>query len=158
MTTSTNHPDVALFRLYCIAIFCFCSFPMVFFSWLNQSNRQLIINPCHPCCPKMTLLCSFLLCNIPPYICTTFFIHSSGDGHLDCFHVQAIVNGTAMNTAVHIPSLKLLLEFSWFTMLCWFQVYSKVNQFCIYIYAFFFRFFSNIGHYRVLRRVPCPIP
>ena len=34
--------------------------------------------------------------------------------------------------------LLLFLEnfsYSWFTMLHWFQVYSKVNQLCIYIYA-----------------------
>ena len=36
-------------------------------------------------------------------------------------------------------------------MLYWFQVYSKVNQLYIYIYPLFFRFFSCIGHYRVLR-------
>ena len=29
-----------------IAIFCFYSFPMGFFSWLSQSNRWLTINPC----------------------------------------------------------------------------------------------------------------
>ena len=34
-----------------------------------------------------------------------------------------------------------------------FQVYSKVIQ--LYIYLFFFRFFSNIGYYRILSRVPC---
>ena len=31
-----------------------------------------------------------------------FFICSSVDGHLDCFHVLAIVSGTAMNIEVHI--------------------------------------------------------
>ena len=38
-----------------------------------------------------------------------------------------------------------------------FQVYSNVNQLYIYIYPLFFRFFSHIGHYRVLGRVPCAI-
>ena len=79
--------------------------------------------------PQMTLFCSFLLCNIPPYMLTTFFIHSSGDGHVGCFHVLAVVNGAAMNAAVHIPSLSILLASSRFTVLRWFQVYSKVNQF-----------------------------
>ena len=44
MTTPTNQPEVLLFRLYWIVIFCFYFFPMVFFSWLSQSIRQLIIN------------------------------------------------------------------------------------------------------------------
>ena len=30
------------------------------------------------------------------------FNHSSGDGHLDCFHVLAIVNSAVMNTVVRI--------------------------------------------------------
>ena len=35
-----------LFRLYLVAVSHFYSFPMVFFSWLSQSDRQLTINPC----------------------------------------------------------------------------------------------------------------
>ena len=39
-------------------------------------------------------------------------------------------------------------------MLYQFQAYCKVNYLYIYIYPFFFRFLSHIGHYQVLSRVP----
>ena len=35
------------------------------------------------------------------YMCHIFFIHSSVDGHLGCFHVLAIGNRATMNTLVH---------------------------------------------------------
>ena len=31
-----------------------------------------------------------------------FFIHSSVDGHLGCFHVLAILNSAAMNNGIHV--------------------------------------------------------
>ena len=36
------------------------------------------------------------------YIYHNFFIHSSVDGQLGCFHVLAIVNSTAMNSEIHV--------------------------------------------------------
>ena len=38
-----------------------------------------------------------------------FFIHSSADGHLDCFHVLTIVNSAVINVGVHM-SLSVLVS------------------------------------------------
>ena len=43
-----------------------------------------------------------------------FFIHSSVDGHLGCFHVIAIVNSVAMNIGVHM-SFSILISSGYMT-------------------------------------------
>ena len=42
-------------------------------------------------------------------------------------------------------------------MLYYFLLYSKVNQLHVHIYPLFLKFFSHVGHYRVLRRILCAI-
>ena len=40
------------------------------------------------------------------YMYHNFFIHSSVDGHLGCFHVLGIVNSAAVNNGIHVsPSI-----------------------------------------------------
>ena len=46
------------------------------------------------------------------YMYHSFLIHSSADGHLGCFHVQAMINSAAMNIGVHVYDAFLKLSFT----------------------------------------------
>ena len=49
------------------------------------------------------------------------------------------------------------MEYSFFSMFCWFPLYSKVNQLYAYIHPVIIGFPSYLGHRRALSRVPCAI-
>ena len=57
---------------------------------------------------QMALFHYFLLLSNIPLVCIPmhthhiFFIYSSVDGHLDCFHILAIVNSATMNIGVYV--------------------------------------------------------
>ena len=51
----------------------------------------------------------------------------------------------------------IVLENGCFTMLCWFLLYSKMNQPYIYIHPLFFGFHSHLCHHVALSRVLCAI-
>ena len=82
--------------------------------------------------------------------------------HLNsCIFQYIIINPEVYSISI-IPLYSLflysfLLAYSGFTILCLFQVCSKVIQLYMYTYPFFFRFFSHLGYYRILSRVLCVI-
>ena len=59
--------------------------------------------------------------------------------------------------ALRSQETNFFIDYSCFTMLCQFLLYSKVNQPHVYIYPLFLGFHSHLGHHRALNRVPCAI-
>ena len=69
----------------------------------NPMDRGAWKAAVHGVAKSQTRLSNFtLLIHIPLYIYYIVFIHISVTGHLGCFHMQSIVNSTAMNIGVHV--------------------------------------------------------
>ena len=86
-------------------------------------------------------------------------IGSVAPGHLGSFRTRDQTCILCTGPPGKFLFLKFLLEYSWFIILCWFLLYSKVSQ-LLYTYNIYppcFIFFSHIGHDRALSRVSCTI-
>ena len=72
-----------------------------------------------------------------------FFIHSSVDGQLGCFHVLAIVNSATVNIGVHV-SFKIM-AFSRYT--------PRSGSYGSSIFSFFKELHTNLHSYQKCRKV-----
>ena len=71
-----------------------------------------------------------------------FFIHSSVNGHLGCFHVLAIVNSVAMNNGIHV-SLSILVSSGYISRS---GIAGSYGGFITIFFFFFLRTFYTIFH------------
>ena len=69
--------------------------------WELVMNREAWSVAVHGVTKSQTLLSNWTDSIV--YIYHIFFIHSSVDGHISCFHVLVIINSAPMNIGVHIP-------------------------------------------------------
>lgn len=72
---------------------------MVFRDWLLSLSTVFMIHLC--CIHRSVLHFCLLLNNIPSYGYTAV-IHSSVDGHLDCYHFLVIMTNAAMTIHVQV--------------------------------------------------------
>ena len=93
------------------------------FVWLT-SLSTIVSGSIHVAAKGITLFFFMAQLYSIVYMCHIVFIHSSVNGHLGCFHVLAIVNSAAMNTACSC----IFLNYGFLWMYA--QEWKEKNKFC----------------------------
>ena len=122
----------------------FCQSPAGFPSWVD--HKLFFPKSCYPkqCWGELALLSRYRMLYFPPVV---FFLSLLRKHTIMSFKVLFIEEHLSILRYWNIVDLQFCISFS----------YIAKWLLYIYMYPVFFSWFSHIGYYRVLSRVPCAI-